>query len=118
MYLIIIILIVVIVYYILIARFWLKCLILGIKITQLDIIFMRLRKSPVNLILTELIKAHKSEIPVSKDELEACYLGDGEVKNVVDGLIYAKTKGIDLTFKEAAHLDQQKRDIVIYLRNK
>ena len=112
------VIILLIAYYILIVRFWLRCLLSGVRIKQIEIILMRLRKEPVNLILTELIKANKAGVLLDLNQLEACHLADGDVKNVVNGLIYAKAKNINLTFKEAAQLDQQKSDIVIYLRNR
>jgi uncharacterized protein YqfA (UPF0365 family) len=115
---IMVLLIIGIIYYMLIVQYWLRCLLSGVRIKQIDIIFMRIRRSPVNLILTELIKSHKSGLLLTKDELEACCLCGGDVKNVVSGLIFAKSKGMNLTFKEAIQLDQQKFDIVNYLKNK
>lgn len=105
-----------ILYYFVIGRYWLKGLFSGLNLKHIDIILLKMRKIPINLILTELVKIKKSGILVGKDQLQVCYLADGDVTNVVDGLIYAKEKGINLSFKEAAQLDQQKTDIVMYLR--
>jgi uncharacterized protein YqfA (UPF0365 family) len=84
----------------------------------MEIAFIRMRNVPVNKILTELIKAHKSGLSLKLIEIEGCHLSGGDVKNVVDGLIYANAKNIELTFKEASLLDLQKRDIIKYLMNK
>jgi uncharacterized protein YqfA (UPF0365 family) len=107
-----------ILYYLLIARYWLKCLLSGVRISQLEIVFMRFRGTPVELIITELIKSNKSGVLLNRDELEACHLAGGNVSNVVNGLIYAKSIGDKMTIAEAAKLDQQKFDIVNYLKNK
>ena len=79
---------------------------------------MRFRGTPVDLVITELIKSNKSGILLVRDELEACHLAGGNVSNVINGLIYAKSIGYKMTFAEAAQLDQQKFDIVNYLKNK
>ncbi|MBN1969659.1 MAG: flotillin-like FloA family protein [Candidatus Delongbacteria bacterium] len=98
--------------------FWLKALLSGISITPTQIIFMRIRNTPVNLILTEQIKAAKAGVLINRDDLEACHLTGGNVKNVVGGLIFSKATGIDLSVKEAMQLDLQKHDIINHLRNK
>ena len=113
-----IIIFLIIIYYMLILRYWLRCILSGVTIKPIEILFMRLRKTPVDLIIQELIKAHKSGILIKRDELEACYLSGGNVKNVVNGLIYAKSKNIKLDLKEAFSLDMQKEDIIKYLKNK
>ncbi|TAJ14552.1 hypothetical protein DMA11_05105 [Marinilabiliaceae bacterium JC017] len=112
------IIIFVILWTLLIGRFWLKALLSGIRITPLHILMMRLRGTPVSLVLNELIKAVKSGIVIDINELEACTLGGGNLKNVVDGLIYAKHKGIEFTIKDAMQIDIERRDVVKYLRNK
>ncbi len=79
---------------------------------------MRMRKSPVKVIITELVRAKKAGIIVDINDFESFALTGGDLKNVVNGLIYAKARNIDLTFKEACHLDIQKKDIELYLMNK
>ncbi len=108
----------VIIWILLVGRFWLRTTLSGVRITPTEILLMRIRKTPVNLILTEQIKAAKTGIFITRAELEACYLSGGDVKNVVNGLIFAKNKGVDLSIKEAMQLDLQKLDIERHLRNK
>ena len=76
---------------------------------------MRWRKVSVKIIVTELIKATKGGIVVNRDELEALSLAGGNVTNVVDGLIYANSKDIELSFKEASKIDLQRRDLIKYI---
>lgn len=101
-----------------VGRFWLKSLLSGIRITPTQIIIMRIRNTPVNLILTEQIKAAKAGVSINREDLEACHLSGGNVKNVVSGLIFSKAINFDLSIKEAMQLDLQRHDIVNYLRNK
>ena len=106
------------IWFILIGQHSFKALLSGIRITPIQVLLMRLRGTPVRLIVKLLIKAHKNGIPIGRDELEACHLGGGNISNIVDGLIYAKAKNIKLEIKEAMKLDLDKRDLIIYLRNK
>ena len=115
---VLIIVIIIIIYYALIGRYWLKAVLSGVRIKPIEILFMRMRGTPVNKVITELIKAHKSGILLRRDELEACHLAGGDVKNVVEGLIYAKAKDIEFTIQDAIQMDQEKNDIVKTLRNK
>lgn len=105
-------------WFILVGRFWLKALLSGVRITPTQIVLMRLRNNPVNRIVTELIKAAKGGIIISRDELEACHMAGGNVSNVVDGLIYAKANEIDIDVKTAMKLDLQKHNIISHLKNK
>ncbi len=115
--LIIIALLFALIWMLLVGRPWLKARLSGIAITPTEIIIMRLRNSPVNFILTEQIKAVKSGVPINRSDLEACHLSGGDVKNMVGGLIFAKSIGVDLSAKEAIKLDSQKHDIVKYLKS-
>lgn len=112
------IIVIIVLWFLLVGRFWLKALLSGVRITPTQIILMRLRNNPVNLIVTMLIKAAKGGVIIGRDELEACHMSGGNVKNVVDGLIYAKANNIELDNKTAMKLDLQKHDIVSHLKNK
>jgi uncharacterized protein YqfA (UPF0365 family) len=103
-------------YYLLFFRFWLRAMLSGVHLSQSEIIFMRLRRTPVDLIISELIKAAKSGVSVTRDQLEVIHLSGGNVSNVVAGLIYAKSREISLSFSEASKLDQQKLDLVEHLK--
>ena len=108
----------VLIWFVLIGRPWLKALLSGIRIKQIEILFMRIRNTPVNLIITELIKATKSGISISRSDLEICHLGGGNITNVVTGLIFSKASGNELSLEDAKKLDLQKYDIVTYLKNR
>lgn len=110
--------IIVIIWIILVGQHWLKATVSGIQVTPTQIILMRLRGTPIKLFISLLIKANKSGVLIKRDELEACYLAGGNITNIVDGLIYAKSKNIDFNIKKAMQLDMEKRDLVAYLKNK
>lgn len=112
------IIIIIIAWYLIIGRFWVKALLAGVRITPIQIVLMLLRGNPVNLIVKELIKAAKGGVVIGRDELEACYMAGGNISNVVDGLIYAKVKNIELDVKTAMQIDLQKQNIISNLRNK
>ncbi len=88
---------------------WFQAKLSGIRISLIELIFMRFRKVPPGLIINALITLVKEEIYVDKNLLEAHYLSGGNVLHVVNILIEAKASGIDLSFKEAAILDLGKK---------
>ena len=101
-----------------IGRYLFMALLSGVRVSGIEIFFMQFRRSPVKQIIRELIKCAKNGIVVTRADLEMCYLAGGDVSNVVNGLITAKSYGITITVKEALNLDLQKRDLVLYFRNK
>jgi len=115
---VLIILLIVLIYYITIGKFWLQALLSGVRVTNSEILFMIIRKTPVKILIRELIKSHKAGILLRKDDLEAIHLAGGNIVNIVDGLIFAKNNGIEMDFDEAVSLDVQKKDLIQYLRTK
>jgi len=107
-----------IIWFLSVGRIWFKTLIAGVNITHAQIVFMRLRNSPANLILTQITKARKGGVVIHQDDLEACYMGGGNIENIVNGLIFAKVEEIELTVKVAVQLDHKKKDIRAYLKTK
>lgn len=101
-----------------IIRVWLKALLSGVRISPTQILLMRLRGTDATLIVNLLIVSAKSGVHIPLDDLEACALARGDVKNVVEGLIYAKHKGLDFTISDAMKLEFEKQNIVQHLQNK
>lgn len=71
-----------------------------------------LRKVPVTLIARARIQAVKAGIEIDTDLLEAHYLAQGNVSNVVQALIAADKANIELSFQQAAAIDLAGRDIL------
>ncbi len=85
---------------------------IGIKITALDIIAMRLRSVEPGKIVFPAIRLVSSGFELSEKErndlihnLEAHYLSGGRNELVVDMLIEAEKKGEKLTFAQATATD-------------
>jgi uncharacterized protein YqfA (UPF0365 family) len=91
---------------------WFSALLSGVNLSLIELIFMRLRKSPVQDIIMCLIAASKGGIQINRAELEAHALAGGNVKNVVYGLIAAKNAGLKLSFKNASSSDFKGIDLL------
>ena len=78
---------------------------LGIKKKASRIISMLIKEIPPHLIVNNLLFAHKKGIKISIDEMEAHHLAGGNVANVVEGIIKAKSRGLILPFGKAAKAD-------------
>jgi uncharacterized protein YqfA (UPF0365 family) len=116
--LIILLIVLIYLYYITIGKFWLQALLSGVRVTNYEILSMIVRKTPVKILIRELIKSHKAGILIRTIDLEVIHLAGGNIVNIVDGLIFAKNKGIKMDFDEAVSLDMQKKDLIQYLRTK
>jgi len=91
---------------------WISAWAAGVKVSIITLIGMRLRRvAPIRIILP-MIKAHKADIPVSIDKLEAHHLAGGNVDRVVDALIAAHRAEIDLSFERAAAIDLAGRNVL------
>lgn len=84
---------------------WLQALVSGIRISLLELIFMRMRKVPPVIIVSALIESTKAGLRVKRDELEAHYLAGGNISKVINELITTNISGKELSFKEAAMED-------------
>ncbi len=94
---------------------WFKAQISGVRISLLDLIDMKIRRVAPSPIVRSLIMAAKAGIEIQKDALEAHSMAGGNVENVMTGLIIAKSKNKDLSFKEACRLDLARKDLTEYI---
>ena len=90
---------------------WLSAIFSGVRVSLLQLVLMRVRKVPPNIIVNGLITATKAGIEVHRDALEAHYLAGGNVLKVVSSLISADKAGIDLNFQLATAIDLAGRDV-------
>ena len=90
---------------------WFQALVSGVRISLLQLIFMRWRKVPPSIIVSAMIEADKAGIKLNRDELEAHYLAGGHVAQVVHALVSANKANIDLSFKMATAIDLAGRDV-------
>ncbi len=90
---------------------WFRALVSGVRISLLQLIFMRWRKVPPPVIVQSMIEAYKAGINLNRDEMEAHYLAGGHVPQVVHALVSASKANIDLSFKMATAIDLAGRDV-------
>jgi len=92
---------------------WFSALISGVRISLLQLILMRWRKVPPNIIVRAMIEAYKAGLDeIKRDELEAHYLAGGHVEKVVHALVSASKANIDLSFQMATAIDLAGRDVL------
>jgi uncharacterized protein YqfA (UPF0365 family) len=96
---------------------WFTALLSGVKISLLQLILMRWRKVPPNIIVRSMIEATKAGLAYTKrDELEAHYLAGGHVEQVIHALVSASKANIDLSFQMATAIDLAGRDVLEAVR--
>jgi uncharacterized protein YqfA (UPF0365 family) len=100
------------IFYFIPVGLWFKALVSGVKISLLQLVFMRWRKVPPPIIVNSLIASTKAGLKLNRDALEAHYLAGGRVKTVVNALISADKANMELDFKVATAIDLAGRDVL------
>ena len=91
---------------------WISAYFSGVRVRIFgDLVGMRLRKVPPQMIIRPMISATKAGVNVDIDRLEAHYLAGGNVQTVVNALISASKANIDLGFERAAAIDLAGRNV-------
>lgn len=90
---------------------WFQALVSGVRISLLQLIFMRWRKVPPSAIVVSMIEGYKAGLKLNRDDLEAHYLAGGRVALVVHALVSASKANIDLPFNMATAIDLAGRDV-------
>lgn len=90
---------------------WISALAARVHIGIGEMVGMRLRRVPPNVIVTAQINASKAGVEITTAFLEAHFLAGGNVSKVVGALIAADKAGITLTTERAAAIDLAGRDV-------
>ena len=98
-------------FYLIPVNLWFQCVLNGVRISLLQLMFMRWRKVPPAIIVNAMINSKKAGLDLSSDLLEAHYLAGGHVQRVVNALISADKANIALDFKGATAIDLAGRDV-------
>ena len=98
--------------------YWYRAYISGVNMSFPEILSMKMRKSPVDLIIQSQIMCNKADIPVKINELEAHAQSGGNIINVVSGMIAAKTAGVELNFRDATAHDLKGENLLEYVEQK
>jgi len=90
---------------------WFQAMISGVRISLLQLIFMRWRKVPPSTIVKAMITSKKAGLELKRDDLEAHFLAGGHVIRVVKALISAEKANLNLDFNTATAIDLAGRDV-------
>lgn len=90
---------------------WFSALVSGVRVSLIQLVLMRWRKVPPQVIVNAMIASKKAGIELKRDDLEAHFLAGGQVKRVVDALISADKANMELDFKTATAIDLAGRDV-------
>ncbi len=101
-----------VIFYFIPVGLWFTALLSGVKISLLQLVLMRWRKVPPQVIVRNMIAATKAGLKVNRDEMEAHYLAGGNVGSVISALISADKANIELDFKTATAIDLAGRDVL------
>ena len=99
------------VFYFKFGRELLKARASGAPVKFIELIALKLRKIPSDLIIDARIKAANNGINISIDDLATHFLAGGNLNMVVDGLVSAKEKNLNLTFDQISKLDFEDKNI-------
>lgn len=91
---------------------WFTAQLSGVRISLIQLVFMRWRKVPPKVIVKAMITSTKAGLAnISRDELEAHYLAGGRVNAVINALVSADKANIELSFNMATAIDLAGRDV-------
>ena len=93
------------------VNLWITAQFSGVRVGLLELVFMRIRKVPPNIIVNSMITATKAGLEITTSELETHYLAGGNVPTVIKALISADKANIILTFKQATAIDLAGREV-------
>jgi uncharacterized protein YqfA (UPF0365 family) len=99
--------------YIIPVSLWITAIFSGVRISLLDLVFMRFRKVPPALIVQSLILATKAGIKgITTNQLETHYLAKGHLQQVIKALIVADKANLNMDYKQATAIDLAGRDVL------
>ena len=99
-------------FYLIPVGLWFQARVSGVRISLLQLVFMRFRKVPPSVIVSAMITSKKAGIELGRDELEAHFMAGGHVQSVVNALISADKANMQLSFKIATAIDLAGRDVL------
>jgi uncharacterized protein YqfA (UPF0365 family) len=90
---------------------YIQALLSNARVGIFELVGMRLRKVDIRTVVLSRIRAVKSGLDISTNQLETHYLAGGRLVNVVTALIAALRAKIDLDWDTACSIDLAGRDI-------
>jgi len=93
-------------------KLWVRAIMSGARVSLFNLVGMKLRRVPPNLIVDARIRLVKAGISLSTNALEAHYLAGGDVKRVVLALIAAEKANIAVDYDKLTGIDLAGRDVL------
>jgi uncharacterized protein YqfA (UPF0365 family) len=91
---------------------WIAATAANVRVGIFQLVGMRFRRIPPQLIVNCKIKSDKAGIQISTNQLEAHYLAGGNVDRVVNALIAAERANIALNYELGAAIDLAGRNVL------
>lgn len=82
------------------------------QVGMIELVGMHLRRVDARTVVINRIRAAKSGLAITTNQLETHYLSGGHVPDVVSAMIVAKSAGRDLPWEVAAEMDLTGRDVL------
>ncbi len=93
-------------------KLWVRAIMSGARVSLFNLVGMKLRRVPPNLIVDARIRLVKAGISLGTNALEAHYLAGGDVKRVVLALIAAEKANIEVDYDKLTGIDLAGRDVL------
>ncbi len=91
---------------------WIRTLAAGVPLSIGALIRMRVIGVPAGLIVANLVRARKSGLPLTVDQLQSHVLSGGNIENVTLAMIAAQRAEIPLEWQRAAAIDLAGRNVL------
>ena len=91
---------------------WVRTLAAGVPLSIGALIRMRVIGVPAGLIVANLVRARKSGLPLTVDQLQSHVLSGGNIENVTLAMIAAQRAEIPLEWQRAAAIDLAGRNVL------
>ncbi|MFY0628441.1 MAG: flotillin-like FloA family protein [Reichenbachiella sp.] len=97
---------------------WITALFSGVQIELPQLIFMRIRKSPVKEIILSFITCQKAGVNITLEQLETHSLASGNVTILTKALIKVKNDNLNIENMELMAQDLAGNDVLEYIENR
>lgn len=92
---------------------WISAMFSGVRISPLQLGWMRIRNVPPTKIVRSLIEAHQAGLrSIRRSDLEAHHMSGGNVTKLIHALVSAEKANIPLSFQQAAAIDLAGRNVL------
>lgn len=87
------------------VNLWITATFSGVQISLVELMFMRIRKTPITDVVNTLIMSHKAGFPVKMIDLEVHALAGGNVQAVTSAYILLRKSDVPVHFKDITSVD-------------